>query len=109
MGHVMGARHDNDLTLTRNSPYVFDHGYANTEPTGGASFPWLTIMATDTKCSLNQVQGCKRILYWSNPNRSFGYYGSATGVAGDSDNHQTLNNTAQTVANFRCSALRRKS
>jgi hypothetical protein len=54
---------------------------------------------------LNVGVNCPRVLNWSNPNVNVGSdpTGTAAG-AQQEDNHRTLNNTALTVANFRCSS-----
>lgn len=100
LGHIMGARHDWARDSTNNSPYTFNHGFVNASPTSPAT-PWRTIM------SLPTTPGSTRILFWSNPNVSNPIGGDTMGVGSGSqqtDNHRTLNNTALTVANFRCSS-----
>jgi hypothetical protein len=95
LGHNMGARHDWDTDLNDNAPYHFNHGF-RIEGT------WRTIMAYS--CTTN----CPRISQFSNPAVSVG--GVATGTSAEprpTDNAQTLNMTAQTVANFRCSSPNR--
>ena len=92
LGHNMGARHDWDTDSTDNSPYHDNHGFR-------ISGTWRTIMAYN--CTTN----CPRIQYFSNPAVSVS--GTATGTSAEpnpTDNAQTLNLTAQTVANFRCSS-----
>ena len=104
LGHIMSARHDwnEDPAIT---PYPYGHGHIQVKPSTGT--PWRTIMAYDNgstnPCVLAGVD-CPRVLNWSNPDVSIG--GDPTGVADGrqpEDNHQVLNNTALTVANFRCS------
>jgi hypothetical protein len=111
LGHLMGARHDWFVDATNNSPYSFNHGYVLT-PT--LPNPWRTIMAYDNRC---QAAGttCTRIAFWSNPaimsdSNPVGVpAGTSTSCTisntlnpqCDADNHQALNNTAYTVANFR--------
>lgn len=108
LGHVMGARHDIFVDATIGAPFDYNHGFVEKDPKGGAQYPWFTIMATGTECSAKGVEGCLRIPFWSNPDAAFGWYERSTGTPGKSDNHQTLNNTAQLVANFRCSASRKE-
>ncbi len=113
LGHLMGARHDWYADATNNSPYTYNHGYVVT-PT--LPNPWRTIMAYNDECGAQMpVVTCTRISYWSNPNII--YNGLGTGVpagtstactAGnlnnpncDANDAATLNNTANTVANFR--------
>jgi len=95
MGHNMGARHDTYVD-SGTTPYTYAHGY--TRP--AAMSPWRTVMAYNNACTAASTS-CTRIQYWSNPAVSYG--GTPMGDA-SSDNHQTLNNTAYTVANFRATA-----
>lgn len=100
LGHLMGARHDWYVDNTNNSPYAYNHGYVMKNPSVPAA-DWRTVMAYGNDCG-----GCTRVQYWSDPNINY-TDGNAMGVgsgAQQSDNHQTLNNTALTVANFRCSS-----
>jgi len=94
LGHNMGARHDVYVD-SATTPYAYAHGY--TYP--AAASPWRTVMAYDDACKAVGTS-CTRIPYWSNPSLSRG--GAAMGDS-TADNHQTLNNTAYTVANFRAS------
>jgi Metallo-peptidase family M12 len=91
LGHLMGCRHDcaNDPTTT---PYTYAHGY---EFCGGGN--WRTVM-TYNGC------GSTRLPYFSNPSVNYtdGNAMGTTAGACQADNHQVLNNTAFTVANFRC-------
>lgn len=95
LGHIMSARHEWTADPTNNSPFTFNH--AHFYPPGA----WRTVMATG-----NAGSGCcNRIPYWSNPNQT--YSGVAMGIATgnqQADNRKTLNQTAHTVANFRCSS-----
>ncbi len=112
LGHNMHASHDwygdaaNNATPP-TSPYTYMHGYINT-----AGY-WRTMMAYNDLC-IALGFSCTRLLYWSNPGITYG--GAAMGVpAGtstactrnvsnppcDADNHQVLNNTAYTIANYR--------
>lgn len=99
LGHIMSARHDWAADPTNNSPFAFNHGFIDTTPTAPAT-PWRTVMARNGSPSSTRVQ------FWSNPNINFPP-GDPMGVATGpqrSDNAQTLNTTALTVANFRCSS-----
>lgn len=91
IGHLQSARHDpkNDPTKT---PYAYGHGYQYIGR-GRNATKWRTVMAY--ACS----GGCPRLLYWSNPDVTYG--GIPMGTATSSDNHRVLNNTAATVAAFR--------
>lgn len=105
IGHNMSARHDWVADNTNNSPYAYNHGHFETAPSSGS--PWRTIMSYTNGCTSAGVT-CPRALNWSNPNINIGTdpTGVATG-AQQQDNHRTLNNTALTVANFRCSSPNR--
>ena len=108
LGHLMGARHewgvDGPGFVSPGAPHA--HAYIRKAPTGSDS-PWRTIMAVDKKCLETPPAGCSaRIPFWSNPRVAYPE-GSTdfTGVEGSekpADNHARLNETAQTVANFRC-------
>lgn len=95
LGHNMGADHD-AANANSTGPYAYNRGYVNTTPTSPAT-PWRTIMSYPSSPSSTRVQ------FWSNPNVNFPP-GDPMGVNSASDNHQVLNNTALTVANFRCSS-----
>src|SRR5207245_639628 len=98
LGHNMAADHDWP-NASSSGAYPYNKGYVNTTPTAPAT-PWRTIMA------YNGTPSSTRLPYWSNPNVNYPP-GDPMGVAGGSqpsDNHQVLNNTALTVANFRCSS-----
>lgn len=97
LGHLMGARHDWDADGTNNSPFAFNHGFVRTNPSNSTTAPWRTIMG------VRGNTGTVRIQSWSNPNVNF--VGDPTGAATGSrqaNNARTLNDTALTVANFRC-------
>ena len=94
IGHNMGADH-NIANASGAGAYPYNHGFFNVSPT--LSTPWRTIMAEQT------VPPSARIKYFSNPwvNDAGG---DPMGDAATADNHQVLNNTALSVANFRCSS-----
>ncbi len=94
LGHNMGADHDVYVAFNTTA-YPYAHGYTYT----ATASPWRTVMAYNDACAA-VGKFCTRIQYWSNPGLSHG--GAAMGNA-TADNHQTLNNTAYTVANFRAS------
>lgn len=105
LGHNMGARHDWYVDNTNNSPYAYNHGFVNKTPTTPAT-PWRTILAYNDDCAAAGVN-CTRVPYFSNPNVNYPVGNDPMGVASgaqQADNRQTLNNTALTVANFRCSS-----
>lgn len=63
-------------------------------------------MAYNNDCVASQ-KNCTRLQYWSNPGVNYPIGNDPMGVASGAqptDNHRTLNNTALTVANFRCSS-----
>jgi peptidyl-Asp metalloendopeptidase len=93
LGHNMGADHE-VASSTSPGAYTYDHGFTHASATPANS--WRTVMSYDTSPHSTRVQ------YWSNPNINFG--GVAMGTAATEDNHRVLNNTAGTVANFRCSS-----
>ncbi|MDT4897284.1 MAG: hypothetical protein QOH25_2361 [Acidobacteriota bacterium] len=103
VGHVMGALHDWANDSTDNRPYHYNHGYGVTSPSTPGVAAFRTVMAYSGSCG-----GCLRIPFFSNPNVNVP--GTTTEWVGTSaepqptDNHQVLNNTAATVANFRCSS-----
>jgi Metallo-peptidase family M12 len=107
LGHIMSARHDWNADPA-DTPYRYGHGHIQVTPSAQRA-PWRTIMAYDSgetnPCVLAGVK-CPRVLNWSNPNVVIG--GDPTGITRSrqpEDNHRVLNNTAGTVANFRCSKV----
>jgi hypothetical protein len=101
LGHIMGCQHDCDNN-NETVPYIYAHGHYNTSPTPATVAKWHTVMSY-------QHSGSGRICYFSNPGITYppgatdgDVMGTTTGAC-QADNHQTLNNTALTVANFRCS------
>ena len=107
LGHIMSARHDRAADNKENLPYAYNHAHAEPVPTTAGVKPWRTIMATTKPCddppTVSRVPiPCPRLLQWSNPDVDWN--GDATGVKDFEDNARTLNNTAPTVANFRCSS-----
>lgn len=84
--HVVGARHDNDSTLT---PYAYGHGYVI------ASQNRRTVMAVNNgPCST-----CTRIGAFSSPNFTTG--GVPIGTANRNDNTRVWKTRGPTVAAFR--------
>ena len=81
IGHLQGARHDND-----SGGPSYAHGYYYSP---GA---WRTIMAV-------LRTGVTRIQRFSTPNRTWN--GVPTGTSASNDNVRRINETASTVANFR--------
>ena len=89
-GHNLGAQHDIDNAHTSGAfPYAY--GYQAPD------------RAFRTIMSYNCTSYCPRVNYWSNPDVT--YEGQPTGVADEADNRRTLNNSANTVANFRVGSI----
>lgn len=84
IGHLIGARHDNDPST---SPRAYAHGYVN------SAGKWRTIMA------VNSNTCCVRQGFFSNPLRS--YNGAVTGTAASNDNARVWNLRHVEVAGFR--------
>ncbi|HXS87929.1 MAG TPA: M12 family metallo-peptidase [Steroidobacteraceae bacterium] len=108
LGHLMSARHDWFSDGEDNSPYAYNHACTQPHPLNGED-PWRTMMAMDDECQIARDPEnhlpihCQRLLQWSDPNGC--RKKDATGVVKPSaktDNRLTLENTARTVANFRC-------
>ena len=96
LGHIMSARHQDD---TGTTPYAWGHGFFQFTPADGSGQAWETMMSKTS---------ADRKIYFSNPNIQYSPTGSAMtdpmGTATERDNHRVLNDTAATVANFRCSS-----
>jgi hypothetical protein len=92
LGHNQGCEHNPENGGPPSSasyPFAFGH-YVN------GSFR--TVMSYSDPCP----SGCPRVAHFSNPAISFA--GVATGILNERDNHQVINNSASTVAQFRNSA-----
>lgn len=87
IGHNLGSAHAPEDGAGQASVYPYSFGYKHP----GNLFR--TVMAYN--CSA----GCPRVLRVSSP--SAVYNGNATGVAGQHDNAQSINNVRNAVANFR--------
>jgi hypothetical protein len=89
LGHSFGLAHNPESSRNGSAfPYALGH-YVN------GSFS--TVMSYSTSCP----QGCPRVPYFSNP--YVFYNNQPTGIPDERDNARALNNTAETVANFRYS------
>lgn len=86
LGHLFGARH-NPEEDSSTTPYAWGHGYLAPNRT------WRTIMAYDCP------NGCKRLNYWSNPNKTRD--GVAMGTTTRNNNARVLNERAGVLAGFR--------
>ncbi len=86
LGHLFGARHnvEEDSSTT---PYAYGHGYLSPNRN------WRTTMAYN--CS----NGCPRINYWANPNKTRD--GVAMGTATRAHDARVLNERAPVLAAFR--------
>ncbi|HEX4332104.1 MAG TPA: FG-GAP-like repeat-containing protein [Usitatibacter sp.] len=113
LGHNMGLMHDNfvdnESTVVTaegtgtTTTITYAHGYVD------LTNQFRTIMAYDNQCE-SSGEFCFRIPYFSNPAVSFNnsaWYGgavlAATGNATTANEHQALNDTRETTANFRAS------
>jgi hypothetical protein len=83
IGHLLGARHDDDQ---ETFPYPFGHGHV------GGDYEWASVMGNRVTCA------CRRQQIWSDRQRN--YLGAA---AGDNDSHnvEVWRLSAGTVAAFR--------
>jgi Metallo-peptidase family M12 len=96
-GHLMGARHERLGDPTNGSPFNDNHGFFN----NAAGCLQRSVMTRIAACST-----CTRVPFWSNPGttRCGSAFGIAAPAATAADNHNALNSSAATVANFRCSS-----
>ncbi len=69
LGHNMGADHDWFASDAISPSYPYNKGYVN--PGSTAATRWYTIMASFLECSQRGIS-CTRILYWSNPLKTYG-------------------------------------
>ena len=119
LGHNMGLQHDRFAGYnTLNYPFPYSHGYVNQrafEEGAPADACFYTIMAYPNQCSANRRRG-RSLMRFSNPNqRHPDPDGDPLGVPGDqpseevdgpADAVRSLNETRNSVANFRASANR---
>ena len=87
LGHNMGSAHAPEDGAGQGSLYPYSFGYKN------PSNLFRTVMA------YNCTSGCTRVLHFSNPNVS--YNGATTGTSVQHDNARSINNAANTIANWR--------
>ncbi len=87
LGHNMGSAHAPEDGASQGSLYPYSFGYKN------PSNLFRTVMA------YNCTAGCPRVLHFSNPTVSYG--GATTGTSVQHDNARSLNNAANTIANWR--------
>ncbi len=88
LGHNMGSAHAPEDGSGQGSLYPYSFGYKH------PSNLFRTVMAYNCGGA-----GCPRVLHFSNPNVS--YSGAPTGTAVQHDNARSLNNAANTIANWR--------
>lgn len=105
LGHNMGADHNCASTNPVNSAGI-QHGFFISNPADGGT-SWRTVMSYNNCTN----PPCTRIPYFSNPSIGYSPTGSTTtdplGTSSgtcQSDNKTRINNSASTVANFRCSS-----
>lgn len=88
LGHNMGSQHNPENGSGPTFPYAFGH-YVN-----GV---FRTVMSYSDPCT----SGCTRVAHFSNP--VINYNGYATGIDNARDNVRSINNTADSIANYRYS------
>jgi hypothetical protein len=91
LGHNKGSHHD---PANASGSALFSYSFGYQDP--GEQFR--TVMA------YNCPGGCTRYQYFSNPNVTFQSTGKVTGVAGVSDNAQSINYAAPIAAGWRAGA-----
>lgn len=101
LGHNMSADHD-CANATSTGPYTYNRGYVELTPSAGS--PWRTVMSYN-----DPLNPSTRIPWWSNPSVNYPIGGDPMGgpcptPPYSTNNAQVLNNTAATVANFRCTS-----
>ena len=88
LGHNMGSAHAPEDGTGQGSLYPYSFGYKH------PSNLFRTVMAYNCGGA-----GCPRVLHFSNPNVAYG--GAPTGTAVQHDNARSINNAANTIANWR--------
>lgn len=88
LGHNMGSQHNPENGSGPTFPYGFGH-YINGS--------YRTVMSYVDPCTA----GCTRVAYFSNPSVIFN--GQPTGLDNARDNARSINNTADSIANYRYS------
>lgn len=88
LGHNMGSHHNPENGGTATFPYSYGH-YVNAS--------YRTVMSYVDPCTA----GCTRVAYFSNPEVIFN--GVPTGIDNARDNARSINNTADSIANYRYS------
>lgn len=88
LGHNMGSTHNPKNAGSAAFPYSYGH-YINGS--------YRTVMSYSNQCT----SGCTRVPRFSNPSLVFN--SAATGILDERNNHRSIENTADVVANFRYS------
>ena len=88
LGHNMGSAHNPENGSSATYPFAFGH-YVNGS--------YRTVMSYVDPCA----NGCTRVPYFSNPNVV--YLNAPTGIDNARDNARSINNTADSIANYRYS------
>ncbi len=94
LGHIMSARHDWANDPVADMPFPYNHGHTS---------------LFEFERTIMSITNGTRLQFFSNPNLNYPTTGEPMGVATgpqQADNHRALNDTALTVANFRCSSPR---
>ncbi|UXI04716.1 zinc-dependent metalloprotease [Photobacterium sp. TY1-4] len=96
VGHNFGALHDRGNTDPSKSPFNYNFGHIQPNPSGSES-PWSTIMSYP-------CPNCTRVSYFSNPNVL--YDGDPTGRPVTTENPEynilVFNRNDEYIANYRC-------
>ena len=95
LGHLMGSAHDFSTKACIEGAFPYSQGHL--EPNASLCKPWMTIMSQPSYCT-----NCILVPYWSTSDPNKTLCGRPLGTAEGEDSARTLNQTALTVANFRC-------
>lgn len=90
LGHNMGSAHNPENGS--GASYVYGYGH-------WVNGSYRTVMSYVNPCT----SGCTRVAYFSNPAVNFN--GFPTGIDNARDNARSLNNTSDTIANYRYSGI----
>jgi len=96
IGHIQGSTHDKDNTGGSTGVSPYSQGWQDPAP----NETFRTVMAYNCPVTAsNPSGGCPRVNQYSNP--AINYSGRSTGHTSTADNARSINDTANTVANFR--------
>lgn len=90
LGHNMGSAHNPENGSSSTYPYGFGHWINGN---------YRTVMSYSNPCT----SGCTRVPYFSNPMVIFN--NAPTGIDNARDNARSINNTADSIANYRYSGV----